>query len=79
MLSADQQEPSSVGAAGAMLFIEVSMCDLVDGHVEPEHVPNGYIRYAGSLRVQQVLPYVPQLQPFCCMCPALKYFWCYLC
>ncbi|KAL0053451.1 hypothetical protein WJX82_005899 [Trebouxia sp. C0006] len=45
MLSADQQEPSSVGAAGAMLFIEESMCDLVDGHVEPEHVPNGYISW----------------------------------
>ncbi len=51
MLSADQREPLSVGPAGAMLFIEESMCDLVAGHVEPEHVPNGYSRCADSLRV----------------------------
>ncbi len=51
MLSADQQEPLSVSPAGAMLFTEESMCDLVAGQVEAEHVPNGYSRCADSLRV----------------------------
>lgn len=79
MLSADQQELLSDGTAGSISFIDESICDLVDDQVEPEHVPNGYSRYEGSLCVQQVYSYVPQPQLVCCVCLALQYLWCYLC
>ncbi len=62
MLSKDKQEPLSDAQAGAMSVIEQSMCDLLAGHVAAEHVPRGYIRYSGSLRVQQVFLHVPQPQ-----------------
>ena len=79
MLSKGKQEPLSDSQAGAMSVIEQSMCDLVAGHVAAEHVPRGYIRYSGSLHVQQVFLHVPQLQFICCVCLTLQYLWCYLC
>ena len=79
MLSKDKQEQLSDSQAGAMSFIEESICDLVDGYVAAEDVPRGYIRYSGSLRVQQVFLHVPQLHCICCVCSALQYLWCYLC
>ncbi len=53
MLSANKQDSLSDGKADAMSVIEQSICDLVAGHVEAEHVPRGYIRCSGSMRIQQ--------------------------